>query len=112
MAIPVIPTVDPTVLPPEPERIFDHYWLKSILIQADDPTQPIRVVAILHKAMTVDGVTTLSPVDQDLVIVVPDLLTSAAIMAAATPAHTELLDAMSAVLTGLITYANFNNIVM
>lgn len=112
MPLPVIIATEPTVVPLIPSQTYDHYWLKQVAIDAHDPAEPIQITVILHKAVTVDGVTTLSPVDDDLPIVITDLFTVAADMVAADPSQPELLDAMAAVLSGIIAYAKFREITL
>ncbi len=112
MSLPVIPAGTPTTITPDPTpQVYDHYWLKNLSIQAGDPAKKVRVLAILHKARTLqDGSTELSPTDNDVIINMPDLFAAAAAMT--TAGDPSLGNAMGAVILGLIGYATAQHIVL
>ena len=41
-----ITATTPVVKPAEPEVVYDKYWLSSLRIQAGNPTEPVRLVAV------------------------------------------------------------------
>lgn len=75
----------PTVVPAQPEQVYDYLWMPLLQVQAFDPNQPVRAIIELCKASKDEyGVYTLSKSPQDRVsFIVDDLFAKAAERAAA-----------------------------
>lgn len=44
-----ITVTNPVVIPATPERIYNVFWLSSLVVQAQNPNAPIRVNAVVEK---------------------------------------------------------------
>lgn len=93
-----IDATNPTVIPQQPQKTYNVYWLTDFGIIADSPTQPIRVRATLQKARVLDnGSYELSPLSSDKVIVIiKDFFAAAAKNPALLQVEGTLLDAIQA----------------
>lgn len=82
----------PTEVPALEAKTYDKYWLKYLQIMADNPSNKIRVTAILHKAREVGGEWELSSVDSDVVVIVDDFEAAATVDPTLITLKNDLLD--------------------
>ena len=50
-----IPLNEPVTVPPTEQKVFDEFWLADFRIMAFDPNKPVKVVARIEKARTLEG---------------------------------------------------------
>jgi hypothetical protein len=96
---PAIPASNPTIVPATAQVVYDKWYLSRLLVQAFDPTKPIRATATLQKsAVLSDGSVQLSPVDKPVIVTIPDLI-------AAAQADPDLATVWTSLIAAVVQYA-------
>lgn len=99
--IPYVPSKTPTVLPAVKERTYDRFWIRRIIIDAENPSDPVVAIAKLHKGRMIDDVTELSPVDEPVYLRIDNVFATAS-------EDADLATAMGALIAYVIKLASQN----
>ena len=75
----VIEATDATEVPATGVRVYDRWWVESLMINAGDPNGPVSATVRLRKYRRIDdGGRELSPADEPVTLDLPDLFAAAA----------------------------------